>query len=134
MNNTAAPIALGIIYGLIFLVFMVWMTKGIWMSLGHLTDKRALLQSDTAKDKLNQLLLNGDISIYSSMWSGEARNYRISVTYKGEGKDESISNSFRGEVFDKVIEEAYQWSVDRGYIKPEIVSPVPEPAPEPSAQ
>lgn len=112
----AAPIILGIIYGLIFLLFMLWMTKGVWMSFGHLVDKRSLVQSDSAKDKLNQLLMAGDISIYSSMWSGEARNYRISVTYKGEGKDESISNQFRGEVLDNVIEEAYQWSLDRGYV------------------
>lgn len=112
-----AGIIIASVYITFFGLFLVHITRGTWMSFLHLVDKRAIIQNETTKDKLNQMFMAGDVSMYASHYGGET-NYRISLSYKVQGtEDETVSNYFRGAVLDEVIEEAYTWSLERGFVK-----------------
>ena len=114
--NIAPAITIGIFWVFIILAWTLMFTKGAIISYFHLVDKRSMVSGEETYQKLNQLMVAGEVSLYSHKFMGEY-SVTLSVDYQGESKEESVSNRFRGKDINTAIAEAYDWSVQRGYIK-----------------
>lgn len=101
---------------IIYLVFISWMVfQGKIMRTFNLADKRQFVSSEETYNKLNTLLANGDVSLYSHEFM-DGLSVTLSISYSLD-KTESSSNRFNTKSLDEAVNQAYDWSVSRGFIK-----------------
>lgn len=103
----------------ILVVWVVVMTglmfQGRIMRYFHLTDARQYVSGQENYHKLNALMSAGDVSLYSHEFEGDY-SATLSISYS-VSKTESASNRFSTKNLDEAVEQAYAWSVERGFIK-----------------
>lgn len=81
----------------------------------NMVDSRFLLGSEETYKRLNVLMDKGDVSLWSHSFMDEAR-ITLSVEYANSTK-ETARGSFSTKNLDEAVNQAYEWSVARGFIK-----------------
>lgn len=101
---------------LLFVVFYSYMFfQGRIMRHFYMVDGRKLISSTETYQKLNALMEAGEVSLYSHSFMDEVR-VTLSVEYT-LNKEETARNRFSTKTMNEAIDQAYAWSVERGYIK-----------------
>jgi hypothetical protein len=93
----------------------MYFTRGMWMNAFNLVNKNSLVASEVEYQKLNKMMVAGDVSLYAHHFMGED-SFTISVEYTDKDKS-STSARINGKDLNFVINEAYTWSTQRGFIK-----------------
>lgn len=106
---------LSLIWAVTLLLWAGYFTRGMWMNAFNLVNKKSLVESTEVYQKLNKMMVHGDVSLYAHHFMGED-SYTLSVEYK-QGDNESANARLRNTDINKAIEEAYDWSTSRGFIK-----------------
>lgn len=104
-----------LIWALIMLLWAAYFTRGMWMNAFNLVNKKSLIENAEVYQKLNKMMVTGDVSLYAHHFMGED-SYTLSVEYK-QGENESANARLRNADINQAITDAYDWSVSRGFIK-----------------
>lgn len=112
--ETTGTIALGIVWGIVFLAMIIVFGKGQIAGMLNMVDRRQMIGDEHTYQRLNAMMEAGEVSLSSYEFMKD-KDYRISVEYNATG-GASVTNRFSGKNVNKIIEEAYQWSEEEGYI------------------
>lgn len=101
-------------------MFVIWIALILFTLFGgnpikvfNLRDKRSFLKSEETYQKLNSLMVDGDIYVSSG---GIGDRIYISVAYK-TGRNEESKMTFNSDSLEETINTAYDWAVERNLIK-----------------
>lgn len=104
-------IVIGIWLGVMTLMF----GQGKFIKYFNLVDKRSLVGSDATYQKLNSLMLAGDVSLFRHEFMDEQK-VSLRATYK-VNKAETSEISISGNSLDGVVAVAYEAALAKGFIK-----------------
>lgn len=117
MNQALLPIFVGISTGLLFLSIMMVATnwRGIQTFFNMVPRREIMTQESWEKLSILMREAESGLSVYRS-YDG-TMSYGTSVTFKDGEAD--ISNRWRDADVNKAINQAWDWSIEKGYIKSE---------------
>jgi hypothetical protein len=81
----------------------------------NLTDRRPLISCSEAYTKFNTLVEQANVSLYTFEAYDESTSINLSVEFKRDGG--TIKGAFSGKDMGSVINQAYDWSVEEGFIE-----------------
>lgn len=104
---------------ILLLVWLIVFTLGFNFkkitSYFHYSDNRSYLSGSDTYIKLNKIMEFGEISLFT--FETYDKGTMVSLTVKFEDGINKVETNFMSPNMDEVINNAFDWSVTRGYIK-----------------
>jgi hypothetical protein len=112
MNQTIV-LSVIITCAVVFYTYMFF--QGKIMRHFNMVDSRILLGGGETYKRLNTLMAKGDVGLYSYSFMNDP-NIVLSVEY-ANSTSETARGKFSAKNLDEAVNQAYEWSIARGFIK-----------------